>query len=242
MKYSIGILLLLILVSCNTAKIKGKEYKVSSASIEIGSIGFSKSSITKNDFTTHVFPTLDNKLRVELSITPFNKKFNKIYQQKAKFNQNQSKIQYVDSLETKPELVTISLLDVSGFVSEINDRDNNQVIDFLKNTEKAKIVTSIVTALSIDNISKIKQADTYYIVNNQESKYVLALFKSNKKTETIDLQSGVVLAYELSNCCWAMDSKGKWYLADLVDEHSSCKGKTEPKIKEKETTKSLYRM
>ena len=232
----------LILISCNTAKIKGKEYKISSVNTEIGSIGFSKLAISKNDFTTHAFPNLDNKLRVEVTITPFNKKFNKLYQKKAIFNQSQAKIQYVDSLDTKPELVTISILDIAGFVSEINNGNNKNVIDFLKNTEKAKVVTSLVTVLSTENIAKIKQADTYYIINNQESKYVLGLFKANKKIETIDLQSGVVLAYELSNCCWTIDSKGKWYLADLTDEHSSCKGKTEPKIKDKETTKSLYRM
>lgn len=242
MKYSIGIVLTLFLISCNTAKIKGKEYNVSSTNTEIGSIGFSNSSIVKNEFTIHAFPTLDNKLRVEVSIAPFNKKFNKIYQQKAKFDQNQTNIQYVDTLDTKPELITIALLDISGFVSEINNNNNKEVINFLKNTEKAKVVTSIVTTLSDDIISKIKSADTYYLVNNQDNKYVLALFKANKKIETIDLRTGVVLAYELSNCCWAIDSKGKWFLADLIDEHSACKGKTEPKIKEKKTIKSLYRM
>ena len=242
MKYSIGIVLSLFLVSCNTAKIKGKEYKVSSVTTEIGSIGFSSSSIAKNDFTTHAFPALDNKLRVEVTIAPFNKKFNKIYQQKAKFDQNQINIQYVDSLDTKPELITITLLDISVFVTEINNKNNKEVLNFLKNTEKAKVVTSIVTTVATENLSKIKSADTYYLVNNQDKKYVLALYKANKKIETIDLRTGVVLAYELSNCCWAIDSNGKWYLADLIDEHSACKGKTEPKIKEKKTTKSLYRM
>jgi hypothetical protein len=241
MRYSI-VILSLILVSCKTAKVKDREYKVSSANTEIGSIGFSKSAIAQNDFTTRSFPRLENKLRVEVSVSPFNKKFNKIYQQKARFNQNQAKIQYIDSLETKPEVVTITILDIAGFVNEINGTNNKDIIDYLSNTEKAKVVTSIVTTLSTDNLSKIKQADTYYLVNNQDSKYVLALFKANKKMETIDLQSGVVLAYELSKFCWAMDSKGKWHLADLVDENSACKGKTEPKIKKKESVKSLYRM
>lgn len=242
MKYSIITFLSLILISCNTAKIKDKEYKISSTNIEIGSIGFSTSVIGKNDFTIHSFPKLDNKLRVEVSLTPFNKKFNKIYQKKAESNQNQAKIQYVDSLETKPELVTISLLDIAGFVSEINNTHNKEVLEFLKNTEKSKIVTSIVTTLSADNISKIKEADTYYLINNQQSKYVLILFKDNKKVATVDLQSGVVLAHEVSKCCWIIDSKGRWYLAGLVDENSACKGKTEPKVKKKESMKSLYRM
>ena len=236
------LLIITFFTSCNTLKIKDKEYKTSSTTTEIGSIGYSKSAIAKNEFTTRVFPKLENKLRVEVSVLPFNKQLNKNYQKKAKFNQNQAKILYADSLDIKPEVVSITILDITGFVNEINTANNKEVSSFLKNTENAKIITSIISTLSNEDISKIKQADTYYLINNQDNKYTLALFKSNKKTEVIDLQSGVVLGYEVSKCCWAMDNKGKWYLGDLVEENSSCKGNTEPKIKEKNTAKSLYRM
>ncbi|MBC7523116.1 MAG: hypothetical protein H7239_01555 [Flavobacterium sp.] len=242
MRYSIALIGLLILVSCTTAKIKGAAYKLSSSNVEIGSIGFSKATIVKNDFETHALPILNNKLRVEINILPFNKRSNKIYKEKAKYNQSQSKIQFSDSLDIKPEFVVLTIFDINGFVNEINDTQNKEVIEFLKKTEKAKITTSIVTTISPENILKIKQADTYYIVNNQESKYVLNLFKANKKIESIDLQSGEVLGYKLSKCCWSVDNRGKWYLADLVDENTSCKGKTEQKIKQRKTTKNLYKM
>lgn len=242
MKYSIGILLSLIVMSCNTVKIKDRDYKISSTTTEIGSVGFSKSAITKNDFNIHVFPILENKIRVEVSIVPFTKGLYKTYYNRAKFDQNQAKIQYSDSLETKPELIVISLLDIAGFVNEINSHSNKEVVDFLKNTQKAKIITSIVTTLSEENISKIKLADSYYLVNNQDSKYTLALYKANKKMEIIDLQSGVVLGYEVSKCCWTMNNKGKWHLADLINENAACKGITDPKIKERKSSESLYRM
>lgn len=233
---------IIIFSSCNTIKVKDKAYKASNSSIEIGSIGFSKSAITKNDFTTRSFPKLESKIRVEVNVVPFNKKLNKNYLQKEKFNQNQAKIQYVDSLDTKPELVSINILDISGFVSELNSDKNKDITAFLKKTKHSRIVTSLVTTLSSESLSKIKQADTYYLLNNQENKYTLALFKANKKTETIDLQSGVVLGYQVSKCCWAMDNRGRWYLADLVEENSSCNGDTESKVKEKKTTKRLYKM
>ena len=242
MKYCVGILLFLTLISCNTIKVKNNNYKTTSATSEIGSIGQSKSSFFNNDFITHAFPELENKIRVDVQVIPFNKKANKLYLKKGKYNQNQSSITYVDSLNTKPELIVINILDIEGYVKELNSDDNKSIISYLKDVKNAKIITRICTTLSLDNIAKIRQADTYYLINSQDNKYTLALYKANKKTESIDLQSGVVLGYRLASCCWSVTDKGKWYLADLVDENSSCNGNTESKIKEKKTTKSLYRM
>lgn len=242
MKYSLGILLGLVFTSCHFINVNDKSYKISSTSTEIGSIGFSKSTIRKNNFFTRSFPKLENKIRVEVNVIPFDKKLNKEYVKKEKFNQNQAKVKYVDSLETKPELVSIAILDITGFINEINSDKNKEIISFLKSTKDSKIVTSIVTTLSSENLSKIKQADSYYLINSQDNKYTLVLFKANKKTDIIDLQSGVVIGHQLSKCCWAMNDKGHWYLADFVGENTTCKGSTESKVKEKKTRKSLYKM
>ncbi len=228
--------------ACQTTKIKQRTYNVSNATTEIGSIGQSKSMYVKNDFATYAFPILDNKIRVDVAVIPFNKKLNKFYLQKAKYNQNQTKIQYVDSLETKPEMVTISVLDVSGYIAEINSEANKSIVTYLKDTKKAKIVTSIATTLSPENMAKIRQADTFYLLNNQDKKYTLVLYKDNKKVEVIDLQSGVILAYELSKCCWGINKKGNWYLSDIIKECKSCKGDTHSKVNEEKAFKSLYKM
>lgn len=233
---------ILVFSSCNIVRIKDRTYKSSNSSTEIGSIGFSKTIITKNDFFTRSFPKLENKIRVEVNVIPFDKKLIKEYIKKEKFNQNQAKINYVDSLEIKPELVSITILDITGFVNEINSDKNKEILSFLNTTKNSKIVTSIVTTLSSENLSKIKQADSYYLINSQDNKYTLALFKANKKTDIIDLQSGVVIGYQLSKCCWSMNDKGHWYLADFVGENTTCKGSTESKVKEKKTSKSLYKM
>lgn len=235
-------LVIISITACQTTKIKQRTYKVSNATTEIGSIGQSKSLYVKNDFNTHAFPILDNKIRVDVAVLPFNKKLNKFYLQKAKYNQSQAKINYIDSLETKPEMVTISVLDVSGYIAEINSEANKSIVTYLKDTKKAKIVTSIATTLSSENVSKIRQADTYYLLNNQDKKYTLVLYKANKKVETIDLQSGVTLAYELSKCCWGVNKKGNWYLSDIIKECKSCKGDTHSKVDDEKAFKSLYNM
>lgn len=242
MKKYILLLILSGLTSCQTISIKDRTYKVSSATTEIGSIGLSKSLYVKNEFSTRVFPVFEDKIRVDVSILPFNKRLDKFYLKKSRFNQNQAEIKFSDSLDVKPEIVTISILDISGYIKQVNSDTNTDVVRYLMDTKKSKIVTSIATTLSNENIAKIKLADSYYLTNNLDKKYTLVLYKASKKTDIIDLQSGVVLGYELSKCCWAVNKKNKWYLSDIVKDCKSCKGNTYARIKENKREKSLYKM
>lgn len=243
MKNSFLILLLLVFSACQSTLIKNDRYKISSSTTELGSIGQSKSLLNlQNDFDTRTLPRLENKIRVSVELIPFNKRLNKIYVAKAKFNQYQTKVTYVDSLLTKPELVTIRLLDVTGFVKELNADYNTNVFKLLNDTQNLEVISSVAVRLSADEIAKIRLADTYYLTSSQDTKHTLSLYKQGKKTETIDLNSGTVVGYRLSRFCWAATERGKWYIADMTEGSSRCKGNTESRITEKKKSKSLYRM
>lgn len=237
------ILFLLLLNSCKTVTINNSSFKTAKENVEIGSIGHSKSGFFENTFSTTAFPFLNNKIRVSAEIVPFNKKLNKLYSKKIKFNQNQNSIHYVDSLDIKPELCILKILDINGFVNEINSTENKSLSDFLKETQKSKIITSIAVRFSQDELAKIKQADTYYIANSQEKKYILHLYKGGKKTEVIDLQyNSVILGYKLSKCCWSLNTKNQWYLTDLINEYSNCKGASSATIKKEKEIKNLLKL
>lgn len=229
--------------ACQTVKVKNETYKVSPATVELGSLGQSKSTFNlDNDFETRSLPKLQNKVRVDVAVLPFHKQLNKVYNGKAKYDQNLTPIHYIDSLPVKPEYVNIQLFDTQGYLNELNESYNQDVFTLIKDTKKTTVVTSVAVTLSAENIAKIKQADSYYLTNEQDRKYNLLLFKSGKKTETIDLHSGKVLAYKLSKFCWSVTDRGRWYVADIVDDNSSCIGKTTEKVKEKDREKSLFKM
>lgn len=233
-------LAILICTACQTTKIKNEEYKFSSSIVEIGSIGESKLSYNQNIFETKAFPKLQNNIRLEIGVVPYNKKLDKIYKSKAKYNQNQTKVAFIDSLPIKPELVTIKILDIAGFVHEINSDYNTEILNLLVNTESSKIISSLAVNLSANEITKIRQADAYYLINNLHKKYSIALFKFGKKVDTIDINSETIVAYQVSSFCWSVSEKGKWYVADIVGEYSSCKGVTEKRITPKKKNKSLF--
>lgn len=243
MKKNIFILLLVVFSACQSTKIKNDRYKISPVSPELGSVGQSKSIFDlQNDFEVRTLPNIENNIRVAIEVVPFSRRLNHFYIAKTKFNQNQSKVTFIDSLPTKPELVTIRLLDVNGFVNELNADYNAPVFRLLFDTRNSKIISSVAVSLSIEEITKIRQADTYYLTNPQDNKYTISLYKLGKKTETITVNPETLVAYRWSEFCWAVSEKGHWYIADMIEEGNSCKGNTKSRIKEKRKSKSLFDM
>ena len=241
MRNNIFLGLLLVLSACQTAKIKNDTYKVSATAVELGSIGEAKSLLNlQNDFKIRTLPKLENEIRLSIDIVPFNKKLARIYDSKSTFNQGQSKIDYVDSIPVKPELAIVKILDVTGFVGELNAVYNKDVSELLFNTRKLQIVSSILIVFSNEDLNKIRQADAYYLNNNQDRKYTISLYKQGKKTETLDTATGTIIGQKFNKFCWSEGLKGKLYIADMTDDY--CSGATKPRPKKRKISKNLYKL
>lgn len=227
---------------CQTASIQDKKYKVSPSMTELGSIGFSNTEINfKNSFDTRAFPLLKNKIRLSINVLPFNESIYTIYLQKMETRQQEPLLQYNDSITPKPQYVTISLLDVSGYLQEINGDHNKEIYNFIKDTKDAYLIKEVAVSLSTAMMDKIKEADAYYLINHEEKKYTVALFKQGKQFDTLDINKGMSLAYSPGKFCWAENERHRWYIADIIEENGVCKGNTSENIKEKEET-NLFKM
>lgn len=230
-----------ICISCTSTQIKNENYTVSDTAPELGSIGFTQLEIRGGaKFEVKSLPKLESSIRLTIDVIPFSNKTYKIYTKKARYNQDQTKISYSDSLLIKPELVTIGIMDFVKLVSEINGEQNEELFRFLKDTEESKIVTSLSCVFSTEDIQKIKQSDAYYLNEFQDNKYAIELYKLGKKTDVISISSSQVLAYKSSKFCWGITDRGKWYIADIINTNSACKGKTAFKIKNKKAEKNLF--
>jgi hypothetical protein len=242
MKNLLYLLLILSVTACKTTNIKDKEYRVSHATIELGSIGtVSSFNKIKFDYAARTFPLIENKIRLDVQVLPFNKDIYKIYVSKNSINQIPNAIQYVDSLPEKPKFVTISFMDYAGVMDELNAPHNRNVTTYLKDIEKAAIITSIAIVLPESDLAKLKQADAYYLVNEQTTKYSILLYKDGKKIDLLNLQSSTVLAYTVGRFCWAVNDRHNWYIGDIVNDDKACMGNTYKKIKDKEET-NLYKL
>lgn len=145
-------------------------------------------------------------------------------------------------MPVKPELVTIKILDIAGLIQEINADYNAPVLKLLTDIQNLKIISSLAVSLPVEEIAKIRQSDAYYIINNQYKKYTIALFKSGKKTDIIDINPETIVAYQVSSFCWIKSIKGTWNVADIVNENNSCSGITKSRISERKNNKDLFDM
>ena len=95
--------------------------------------------------------------------------------------------------------------------------------------------------LNIAEIEKLRNADTYYLVQSDIAKHTIALYKQGKKVDSIDLTSSTIIGYTVGKFCWFENEKGKWQIGDIVQKGNSCTGNTYRKVKPKKE-KSLYKM
>jgi uncharacterized protein (DUF2164 family) len=142
----------------------------------------------------------------------------------------------------KPEMVVLKIADKLGYVNELNETYNEKVFTLLSNTSDVKVVSSIAVYLSNEDLMKIKQADAFYLINNLDKKYTVALYNEGKKTGTVELKKDRVLGYQSGSFCWSSNARGKWYIADVVNSGSSCQGKSFSKIREDKREESLFKM
>jgi hypothetical protein len=234
--------LLIVVVSCKTINVKEQSYKTSNSKIELGALGDAKSiADLKNNFTITAYPIIEEKIKLEVSIVPFTKKANKIYQSKEKFNQKQINVNYVDSLPVKPEMVSIKISDIVSLVDDLNSSSNTKELNFIKNNERTTLVTSVLVVLNNTEIEKLRNADTYYLVQSDIAKHIIVLYKQGKKVDTIDLSSATIIGYTVGKFCWFENDRGKWQIGDIVQKGNSCRGNTYRKVKPKKE-KSLYKM
>lgn len=242
MKNKLLVLLVTILVSCQTITVKDTSYSTSNSITELATIGQSSKKINQSlVFKTISFPHFEEKIKLHVDVVPFSKTANKAYINKFKFNQNLTQINYVDSLAVKPEMVMITIADKTTLIAELNSQENKSIKEYLKNNPKTSIVNSVLVVSSKQEIDKFKQADTFYLVQSTTAKYGVALYKNGKKTEVIDLHGYSVIGYELYNFCWSDNERGVWSIGEVV-KNNSCSGKLEKKITEKKKQKNLYKM
>lgn len=241
-KITLALLLLLALYSCHTARIDGGNFKISSSTTALGTIGVaSLKSNSKNEFLTKAIPVLEQKIRLDVKILPLNKKLTGIYADKASTDQTLPPLIYNDSLALKPEYVVITLYDTNSYTGELNSTKNSEVYTLIKDTQEISIVSAVAVVFPGPILEQLREADTYYLMCSADQKYTLSLYNQGKQSARIDIGSATTLAYFLSKPCWAENERDQWYIADLVPSSHSCLGLSKEKIKEKEEN-NLFKM
>ncbi len=188
--------------------------------IALGVVGLQKKDAYSSDFQVTAIPEYKNEIRVQMTKENFNRTTFDTYLKAAKGNVH--KIKYIDSLETKPQLAILELLDRVTLMAEIQESHNTKTLTYIKSQKEAGIVTSISLALSQELVQELNTADAVFLNNSTYKQYQLSLVKDGKAYKTIDFSKASIFGYTLSYFCWSENDKKQITLVDIINEKSSC--------------------
>ncbi|MEW7280942.1 hypothetical protein ABW636_20305 [Aquimarina sp. 2201CG1-2-11] len=238
-QYTIGFLLLCSLtIGCHTVKIdKTSMQTATKTPIAPGIIGVHKDGILHSEFQAAAIPSYKKNILVNVRSNDFNQNTFNSYLKVSK--ENLLGLNYVDSLESKPQFITVDVLDRVAIIAELEATYNSQTLAYLKGQKKAAIVTSVSLTLEAQLIEEIKNAEAVFLSNAPYKQYQLSLVNKGKTYKTIDFSKAHIFAYELSFFCWGENSRKQIALAGIIDKKTSCP-KSTYRSAEKATEKMNY--
>ncbi len=215
------LLALILLISCKTVQVNQLSQKTTKTVVELGTIGTETKKIEATIFQPNAVPVYKKKLRVAKSMIPFTDDTFNAYAEAAQQQNQDIKITYIDSVANKPGYAYLQLLDKVCLLSELNADHNKPVNDFLQNSKKSRIVTSISAYFDTVDLNSVGQAEEIYLVNNKPQKYSLELVKNGKPFNTIDISRAVPFTYTTASLCWKKEGSVV-SIANIIEGNQTC--------------------
>ncbi|MCX2680341.1 hypothetical protein OOZ15_10350 [Galbibacter sp. EGI 63066] len=212
---------LLAVCSCKSVMINNNPQIISDSQPQMGSIGFLSQNMLNYTFNTLVVPENDERIRLEVHQEQFdNKKFNAYLKTS---QDNPYNISYVDSLPEKPGFVSLKLADNLDYIRGV--KQNDKLIDFLKERGDAEVVTSISMVGKKESLQALTQAESVFLVYDMKlKKYYMEALRPEGSPKKIYFKEMSVFAYGLSGFCWGTNRKGEVVLKTLAYGGKCSKG------------------
>ena len=218
-------------------------YETTSNGVELGVLGDKKKSIYKTPFETTGIPEYIKFIKISVEEKSFTKSIFKAYQKAIKGKKNLQEIAYVDSLAIKPKFLNLVIDDKALIVETLNNSDNSNVRNYIRNVPATKIVTALRITVCNEIEDQLKKADALYFRTNQQKKQVIYLFKNEKQIGVLDLANTIIFGIKLSSFCWTITDDEKIRITTILSDGENCMAKSsrDPKKLEQQLEKKYFK-
>ena len=215
-------ILLFSLQSCQRIFIQQRLQHATQNNCMLASIGETSGNLLTKDFKNKALPTYKNPIRVAVTYPSFSQQIYKAYKKATKQQNQIPAFTYDKEAKKQPVFIQIQIADQETLIDELNQEYNNQLIGWLKENPKAKVLTGMSMYMPTNIIKELKKADKIVVVNKSYKDYTLELYKNNKPYKSIAFSKGVVFGYTLSSFCWGQTRGINWEIKALTKEYNSC--------------------
>ena len=217
---------IITVLGCKTVAVNNTQQTVTTQYISLGSIGLDKDFIIQSGFNNTALPNYKEPIKVSIEKVPFTKQTHKAFIKANTLQSYNVSINYIDSLDAKPQFVQIKIVDKVAIINALNDKTNSDIKAYLKYNTSANIVTSISIALNKENMDTVEKSDAVFLIETGFKTYALQIQKANQKPKIIRFNDGAVFAYKSSYFCWQENNKYQLQIVDLVNKCNNCPSKT----------------
>lgn len=215
-------------ISCSILPTKN-DFHITQQQVELGLIGQKYSSFKNTKIEIFGVPKYKNKLKTTIVFKNLDKKSYKKYIKSNKNLYRKSIIKINDSTINKYKIIEISIEDKVSIVNALNS-DNKNIIEYLKKTPKAFLISSIRLISDLGTLNSIQNADSFYLKTDKHKKQWLLLFKNEKEIEKLSLTKNNIFEYKLSHFCWKLTPNRTIVLATILNEKQRCRISTKKNI------------
>ncbi len=223
MKKTVFLLLYLVVVTgCKTIYVNQEAQKTVQEHMSLGIIGEKNGFVLEQSYHHIGLPKYETPIKVQVTPISFNKLSFKAFE-KAKQSQNTSiKIDYIDSLDIKPQFLKLDIADRVAVINSLNSQVNNDILLFLKNQNEAHMVTTLSVVFNNETMDILKNAEEVILEQAGVKNYVLKTYQDGLGQHTIHFKEGVAFAYKTSNACWQENDRRQLKIADIVSFGNKC--------------------
>jgi hypothetical protein len=194
--------------------------------LELGTIGEDKLFLLEEDYNSIAIPQYNEPLKVSASVVNFNKATYSTFTNANNKKEIPLKVEYVDSLESKPKFLKLELLDRVAVLNALNSAFNEDVKAYIFNKKDAHMVWTISIVLKDEKRIAIMNSDALFLEQDGAKKYILKAYKNGDLTTSLTFSDGVVFAYQASNFCWQESDKHQIEIVDIVESSDKCPNDT----------------
>ncbi|WP_299363500.1 hypothetical protein [Winogradskyella sp.] len=219
-------LLICLCYNCKSISVANESQTKTTQSIELGIIGEDKLFLLEEDYNSMAIPLYTKPIRLSVSMQEFNNSSFKAFTSANNKKQQSFNISYADSLKNKPKFLKLELADRVTVLNMLNDKQNSNVKDYLRNKKNAHLISALSIALSNEKMNAILDADVLFLEQDTNKTLVLKAYQKNQVLTSLKFHDGVVFAYQASNFCWQEDDKYQLSIVDIVESTDKCPNST----------------
>ena len=208
------ILLTCVLMSCNSIK----SLAVKEGSIPfIGTIGKERGNLLKSEFRSVGHANIKKPIGLALQTVPFTRSTFKEYLNAMESKGAKSSLNYIDSVETKPSYIVLSIADKIGLKESLNDETNQEVKSYLEKDAACRLVSTISVVLDAKSAQVLTHADGLFLVTDAYGILQIEVVENGKR-DMISFPKDQIFDYSLMGVCWGENRVGKLMIETFNDD------------------------